>query len=374
MHRKMMFSTYTTNYFTAQNTTHEAIQNLMFDLAVGNDIYDPQSDRVVPKVEAEAKLLAFTQGFFGIDKDSSRRDLKRAIRDHGREFFDIAEDTIDQIVDTGFHTNEFFNDFVDRRVVSRGDALEFIVHHNRILSVTKAGMSHHDFSLQTLGQNERFSVAMDRYVAAVGEDLNLYLLGRSSWASYISAIAIAFEVTMQQQCYAAMLNAAKKLPVQTGFVATGSLSASTKDKFDEVVENVAAANDSDVIIMGTKSALRKLNALSEVDWRSDSLKNDVSRTGRMGDYEGTTLIEIPQRFANDDVTKKLVDPKKLWIIPADKSDKFIKMVDSGETMIDSIMDGGEANGRIDDIMKYEVQRDFGVDVVLGRYFGEWTLE
>lgn len=328
----------------------------------------------MPKVEAEAKLLAFTQGFFGIDKDSSRRDLKRAIRDHGREFFDIAEDTIDQIVDTGFHTNEFFNDFVDRRVVSRGDALEFIVHHNRILSVTKAGMSHHDFSLQTLGQNERFSVAMDRYVAAVGEDLNLYLLGRSSWASYISAIAIAFEVTMQQQCYAAMLNAAKKLPVQNGFVATGSLSASTKDKFDEVVENVAAANDSDAIIMGTKSALRKLNALSEVEWRSASLKDDVSRTGRMGDYEGTTLIELPQRFANNDVTKKLVDPKKLWIIPADKSDKFIKMVDSGETMIDSIMDGGEANGRIDDIMKYEVQRDFGVDVVLGRYFGEWTLE
>ena len=49
------------------------------------------------------------------------------------------------------------------------------------------------------------------------------------------------------------------------------------------------------------------------------------------------------------------------------------MIDVGETLIDEITERGEANGRIDDIMKYEVQREMGCEVVLPRYFGQWSF-
>ena len=42
------------------------------------------------------------------------------------------------------------------------------------------------------------------------------------------------------------------------------------------------------------------------------------------------------------------------------------MVDVGETLIDEITERGEANGRIDDLMKYEVQRELGVAARLGK--------
>ena len=49
------------------------------------------------------------------------------------------------------------------------------------------------------------------------------------------------------------------------------------------------------------------------------------------------------------------------------------MVDVGETEIDEITEKGEEHGRWDDIMKYEVQRSYGISTILGRYFGQWTI-
>jgi hypothetical protein len=94
--------------------------------------------------------------------------------------------------------------------------------------------------------------------------------------------------------------------------------------------------------------------------------------GRLGSYEGVTLFELPQRFELNDITKTLVDDDLLLIMPA-VDNKFVKFIDQGETEIDEITQKGEEHGRIDDVMKYEVQRSFGVAVQLGRYFGAWTL-
>lgn len=123
--------------------------------------------------------------------------------------------------------------------------------------------------------------------------------------------------------------------------------------------------------MGTKTALKKLNALSEVDWRSESQKEAVANSGRLGSYEGTELIEIPQRFAFNDVTKKLVDNTKLLIF-AKNQERFVWFTDKGETQIHE--SGLQKGDHADDFQKYEVQREFGVEVVLPQYFGMWSME
>ena len=58
-----------------------------------------------------------------------------------------------------------------------------------------------------------------------------------------------------------------------------------------------------------------------------------------------------------------MDPKTLFIMPQ-VEDKFIKFVDVGETEIYEITDKGD---RMDDTMKYEVQRSMGVGTQIGRY-------
>ena len=372
--RKLTFSNHVTNVFNEMDTDYMSVKNLMFDLAMGNKIFDEDGIEV-SKHEAEEKLRSICQKIFGVNKDSSKRDLKRAYRDHGRDFFDIIEETLDEIITAGYRENEFFNQFVDYRNIALGDAYEFYTENEVILSVAKVGTSHHDYILQRLGKGETFTIPYARYGAAVGADINMYMIGREDWAKLVNSIARAFTVKIQGEIYSELLSAASKIPaaIRSGFVGTGALGQATKSAFDEIIENVQTANDSAVVILGTKTALKQLNNLSDVNWRADSLKEDVSHSGRMGDYEGTTLMEIPQRFTTPGTLNKMYDNTKLWILPASDVDKFIKLVDVGETEIDEITEKGEEHGRWDDLMKYEVQRSYGIATILGKYFGQWTI-
>ena len=115
-----------------------------------------------------------------------------------------------------------------------------------------------------------------------------------------------------------------------------------------------------------------MNALTDVNWRSLSQKESVAASGRLGTYEGTEMIEIPNRYLDRSLTTKAFSDKTLLILPVIE-DKFVKVVDQGETEIYQITEKGEENGRWDDVMKYEMTRGFGVGVQLGRYFGIWTL-
>lgn len=198
----------------------------------------------------------------------------------------------------------------------------------------------------------------------------MYLAGRIDWAKMTDACARAFVIKIQNDMYTEVMNAGAKLPANSQFVKNGALDANVKEAFDTLIEDVSIANGGvPVYIMGTKAALKKISALAEIDWITEGQKEDVARMGRLGSYEGVTLVEIPQRFEINDVSKKLIDPTKLLFMPQ-VEDKFVKFVDVGETEILEITEKAE---RMDDTMKYEVQRGMGIATQISRYFGQWTL-
>lgn len=201
------------------------------------------------------------------------------------------------------------------------------------------------------------------YGAKVGKDIDLIMLGRVDFTDLTDHIAEAFVYKVQELCYAAVYGAAAKLPVASQFKKTGSI---TKQVFDQLIEDVEVANRTSVVIMGTKTALKTLNGFTDVNWRAESQKESVAQTGRLGMYEGTRLVEIPQRFALNDVTKKLFDDTMLLVIPMGQ-EKFVKFTDVGETEI--IERGQEKADLFDDFRTYEVQREFGVAAQLGNYIG-----
>lgn len=351
---------------------YEAVRNLMFDLASGEDIYDAEGNKVTKK-EANDKLREYARKIFEIDETSTRRDRKRAYEKHSREWFSIIEEVIDRKINTGFTENEFFEQFVDRRNLAMGDDYDFIAESPIYLNVAKVSGQHHDFVLQTYGEGQHYTVPTSAYGGAVGAAIDRYLVGQEDWGKLVGKLAEAFSIKLLNETYAATMDAYKKMPQQPQFVGNGALSSATKANFDEIIENVQMSNGTPVIIMGTNTALKKLNDLADVRWASDSQKEDITALGRLGSYEGTQLVEIPQRFAPGDVTRKLVDSKVLLIMPLVDDNKFVKIVDSGEVEINEVTEKGEKNGRYDDIMKYEMTREFGVSVVLTRNFGYWRL-
>ena len=365
---RMNFSAKVMNVFAEMNTSYDEIKNLMFDL------YRDELDEGITKKEAEDKLREMSLKIFGLTKDSKKRDRERAYRDYGRQFFDVIEEVTDWTVSTGLKENEWFNELVNYKNLNDGDENLFKNEHEEvILSVARMGKRHHDTMLQRLPEGETYSVETDLYGAAVGADIDRYLIGQEDWTKLIDAITKAFVVMTQNLIFAEILEAPKKLPVQTGFVETGALSDATRKKFNKVLQNVSVANDNaEVVIMGTMVGLQELENLIKVDWISSNQKESVASMGRLGNYGRYQLVEIPQRFAKNDVTKDVYDDNVLWIFAAG-DDKLVDMVDVGETLIDEVTERGEANGRIDDIMKYEVQRELGVAARVGRYFGKWEI-
>lgn len=369
----MKFTDHLNKVFSAENNDYDAAKNLMFDLAQGREIYS--DGKKISKTQANDvnRKVVFEILDLPTEGKITKRDIRRAMNYHGRELFDVIEDVVDLKVEEGFTDNEFFNEFVDRKSIAQDDIIEFYVEDNSVLNVAHVSGENNDYTLQRLGAGETFTIPVYKYGAAVGASITRYLLGQDDWETLTDKLAQAFVTEVQNQVYAATMDAKNKIPAQAQFVGNGALTADNKDAFDEIIENVAAINGTDVVIMGTKTALKKLNNLTDVDWRANSQKESVANTGRLGSYEGTDLIEIPQRFAVNDVTKKLVDDKTLLIMPLTNDNKFVKVVDSGETEINEVTEKGEAGGRFDDIMKFQEERSFGVGVVLGRYFGAWTL-
>lgn len=367
MHVQTVFANLCEDGVTPEEN-YEGFKKLTYDLNHNpNEIYDEEGNKISKK-EANDAVRKFVFAIMGLNEHSTKRDRKRAMDRHGIELFEVMEEEIDIKVETGFRESEFFNNYVEQRNLSRGDSQEFWTNEKVILSVTKISGDHHDFTLQRLGSGESYTVTTSVYGIAVGADIDLYLAGRYDWAKLTDQCAAAFVRKVQNDIYAEMMNAGKKLPAQ--FQGTGALSTTTKDELDTLLEDVSLANDgAQVVIMGTRTGLQQFQKLMDVDWITDDQKRDVATMGRLGYYGPYTLVELPQRFALNDTTKKLLDPKTLFIMPQ-VEDKFIKFVDVGETEIYEV---NEKGARMDDTMKYEVQRAMGVGVQIGRYFGVWTL-
>ena len=350
------------------------VRNLMFDLASGREIFDDEQNRVISKAEANDAVRNVCFEELGLSANSTDKQIKRALKsDRATALFEVIEEIIEREIEYGFRDNEFFNQFVETRNIADGDRTDFWTDEDIILNVAKVSGDQHSYTIQRLAAGSSYTVPTSRYAVKVGGDIRLFLTGRKDWSELIDAVAKAYVHKIQNELYAEFMNAANKLPVTAGFTGTGTLDKTKKEDFDEIISNVATVNNvSSVVIMGTKTALKKLNALAgdgSVDWIANSQKEAVAATGILGSYEGTQLLEIPQRFKDNKLAEKLIDSNVLLIFPVIDY-KPVKFIDGGETTLEI----SEIGDTADDMQTYEAQRRMGIATIITRQFGQWTLE
>lgn len=348
-----------------------SVKNLMFDLGAGREIYDAEAGRVISKAEASDAIRKACFDYLGLTKDSTNKQIKRALNsEKGKQFFEVIEEIIDTQIAYGLSENEFFNDYVESKNMKDGDRNEFWVDDEVLLTVSKVSGDHHDLSCQRLGEGQSYHVDTAVYGIKVGSDIRLFLTGRKDWGAFVDAVVKAYINKVQTLIATQFANGVNIIPVPSTLTGTGALSASTKAAFDAIIEKVGAANESGVVIMGTKTALKNLNALTKIDYADPaaSVKEAVANTGIIGSYEGTPLMQIPQKFTDKTLATPIVDNTKIYIMPAVEN-QFIKFVDYGETELE-VNEKGDTK---DDMQSYEVQRRMGVATLMTRYFGVWTI-
>lgn len=132
------------------------------------------------------------------------------------------------------------------------------------------------------------------------------------------------------------------------------------------------ATGSPVTIFGDRTALSALSAMADVNWISETMKNEYHKNGGvLGDWEGFSLAEIGQGLKrgagiNSVSVEYQLKTDRLYIIPTSVSNKFIKLVNYGETQVDQVTDNSKNR---DGSHEYEVLYKMGINIILNSVLG-----
>jgi len=357
--KKITFSSADTReVFAKENRNYEEFSKLMFDTAVGK--------QEVSAEDANKKIREVMFEVLGVDENCSKKELRKAIRRHKIDVFEVIEETIETLLVSGWGNDPFFNEYVEIKSMAIGDTNEFYVPDESILTVAELAGNHHDLFRQRLGAGRTFSVKTSWYGIKIYAEYELFMAGHVDWAGFVNKIYEAFDKKVNDMVYAAVMSAGSAVTPSAQFNKSGSLS---KDTLVTLVEDVQTANGVEAVIMGTKTALSKVADLTPVTWYSGNMKDERNTTGKLGIWEGIKLVEIPQSFAPNDTTTKLVANNKLLVMP-EVENKFIKIYDEGDAQIKEVSDG---NTNMDKTIEYEYQQKLGVATVINRRFGTYTF-
>lgn len=135
--RRINFSNDNTKAVFAVNS-YSDFSKLMFDTARGME--------KVSKDEANEKIREIMFQVLGVDKDADTKTIRKAIRRNKVAVYEVIEETIDNLLVSGWGDNPFFNDYVEMRNMNAGDTNEFYVPGEMILTVSKLAGNHHDIN------------------------------------------------------------------------------------------------------------------------------------------------------------------------------------------------------------------------------------
>lgn len=363
----MNFDAHVRNVFENDEEKLFGFQKLMMDLA--NNTLE---DGITAKA-ANDKIVAKFLAVIGCDEKSTKAEVRKAIRKNQQVLFELIEEIVPALLRTGWQDNPFFNEYVETRNIDIGDKAMFYTEDDTILSVSKVSGNHWDIDRQRLGKGASFGVETSWYGIAVYSEYERLLTGAETFVTFITKLYEAVDRFVNESIYQAMITASTKLPGgATGsgqWVKTGSLDNTTKSVFMQLVEDVQMATGMDVVIMGTKTALSKLEGMQDINWVSEDMKVQRNTTGRIGYFEGMPVVEIKQGFRLNDTTNRLVDDKQLLIMPAGDN-KFIKLVNEGQPEMRQVNDN-----TVNQDMTYDYRYMFkmGVAVMIGLMFGVWNI-
>lgn len=367
MAKLMNFDVHVRDVFENDDNKFNAFSKLMLDTANAN------FEEGIDAKSANEKIVSMFKQIIGCDEKSTKAEIRKAIRKNQQVLFDLIEEVVPNLLQSGWQDNPFFNEYVEVKNIDIGDQNVFYTEDETILSVSKVSGNHWDIDRQRLGKGASFSVATSWYGIAIYSEYERLLTGAEDFATFVTKLYEAVDRFVNESIYQAFCDAAEKLPGGASgagqWVKTGALDAAAKDTFMTLIEDVQMATGMDVVIMGTKSALMKLEGMQDINWVSNDMKVERNTTGRIGFFEGIRLVELKQGFRLNDTTNRLINDKQLFIMPTGDN-KFVKLVNEGQPEMRQVNDN---TTNLDMTYDYRYMFKMGVAVMIGLRFGVWNI-
>ena len=205
-------------------------------------------------------------------------------------------------------------------------------------------------------------------------DFERVLTGAEDWAAFVAKVAEATNRYLYDALYASLRGAKENLGAN--WVKNGALDAANKATLVKLCQDISYATGSEVTIFGARTALSSLTAMADVNWAPESVKKEYyNNAGILGNWEGFTVAEIGQGLKrgagiNSASVEYQLDTDRLYIIPTSVANKFIKLVNYGETQVSQVTD---KDVNRDFSYEYQILYKMGINVILNTVFGVWEI-
>lgn len=160
------------------------------------------------------------------------------------------------------------------------------------------------------------------------------------------------------------------------WVKSGALDVANKATLVKLCQDISMATGSEVTIFGSRSALSSLSAMADVNWAPETVKQEYYNNGGvLGNWEGFKVAEIGQGLKrgasiNSASVEYMLDTDRLYVIPTSVANKFIKVVNEGDSQISQVTD---RDTNRDMSYEYEMMFKMGIAVILNTVFGVWEI-
>ena len=290
----------------------------------------------------------------------------RTYRKYKNEIFEIVEIVLDQTLPEGWADSEFFNRFVETKRLDLGDKNEFYAEENSLLTVSRFSGNHWNTVRERFDLGTGFSIPTSWYNVHFYNDFERFMKNIDSFSRMLDKARKSFNQSFQDANYVAFSGMSEVAP--EGFAGHGTLSTDAeKENLLAIIEKVETATRTRPTLVGSNTALRKLQGNITDNWIPETSKTERQRNGVVSTWEGYELLSLPQVFKKGTFDFEL-STTKLLIIGGEA--RPIKFVYEGNSRINEVRDNTTNR---DQTLEEQIQTKAGVGVVADSIFGSWDL-
>lgn len=206
----------------------------------------------------------------------------------GTPLFALAQELIPVIIEEGIKAegNPLFA-LVDYKNIAEGDLAEFDIEGDANFVVASVANGIQSVRRQRIVGGDTVKVPTEMKIVRVYENLGRLLAGRIDFNKFVDGVAKAFNEYIVAAAYTALAGiTANTYNLNSTYVKSGSMDV---EALLELVNHVEAATGKKAVILGTKTAVRKLG--SEVTYSAEQ-NSDLYNKGYIGKFAGTDVVAL----------------------------------------------------------------------------------
>ena len=244
------------------------------------------------------------------------------------EVFEVIREIISQTIANGEgEMSAFYNQFVEEEHIELGSRKEFYIENDAYLTIAKVSGNNWDLDRQRADQGSTITVKTEAYAIKVFEYFKRFMTGRSSFEELVKKVDVSIKKFKDELVAESFKTAINGLPANFSYTGTYN-----EMLIQNVLTHVSASNKgSEVILVGVKGALNKMQSLNTVNL-SDAQKAEYNSKGFLREWKGYVCAELPTLFKANSIDEFVFDNDTIYVLPTQQA-KPIHLITEGEPLV-----------------------------------------